>query len=340
MNPKVYIILVNYNGWKDTVECLESLLKLSFQNFQIVIIDNSPGTSSVDKICQWASTGLSIETNYIDLVMPSVEKPIEDFVQIDESEILKDHHSSKILLVKARNNKGFSHANNIGLKYALSQKGMSYAWLLNNDTVVARESLRHLVDTMDQGEKDIGILGAKVMEYDNAAMIQSAGGGKILKPFMYSRLIGAGQEDNGQFDVKDIKLDFVAGTSMFVRKTFLEEIGLLSEDYFLYFEEPDLSERAQSKNWRLGYCYSAKIHHKGGATTGGKGYSAKAKTSTAFSDYYFQRAKVLFAQKYYWYWLPTLYLSFAFVIFNRIRRGQFERISRLLRILLYPHRTY
>jgi GT2 family glycosyltransferase len=183
--------------------------------------------------------------------------------------------------------------------------------------------------------RTIGVAGAKVMEYIENSTVQSAGGGTLIKPIAYSRLVGAGQTDIGQFDFDNIKMDFVAGTSMLVRKEFLKEVGLLNEDYFLYYEEPDWAERGKRLEWRMGYCFKAIVYHKGGSTTGGKGYT-NIKDSTDVSDFYFQRAKILFTRKYYWYYLPILYLSFILVIFNRLRRRQFARIKFLIHILVNP----
>lgn len=338
--PKVYIIIVNYKGWEDTIECLESLLKLSYTNFQIVVIDNSPDLNSADKICEWAHQGLQVKSAFPDYIFPMSKKPC-DFAFIKESSFAQNNFSSKIILVKADQNNGFSQANNLGLKYALKASDFKFAWLLNNDTVVDPRSLLRLIECMSiSANRRVGILGAKVMEYENAEIIQSAGGGRLIKPIAYSKLIGAGERDDGQFDVSTMQLDFIAGTCMFVRKEFLTEVGLMGEEYFLYFEEPDWAERAKKFNWEIDYCYQAMVFHKGGASTGGKGYSSLTKGSTDFSDYYFQRAKILFTRKHYWYWIPSVYLSFVLVMLNRIKRGQFHRIKYLLAILINPFQKF
>lgn len=339
-NSKVYIVIVNYNGWKDTVECLESLLKLDYNNFQIIVVDNSKDYDSIKKIECWATNGCVIETQFKELVTPPVIKPFRSLIILDETSFLEQTYDEKILLVKAHTNNGFSAANNIGLRYALQRNDFLYAWVLNNDTVVEHSSLSTLLTFMENPRNSkTGIAGAKIMEYTEKGTVQSAGGGTLIKPVAYSRLIGAGQIDSKQFDVDNIRMDFVAGTSMFVRKEFLKEVGLLSEDYFLYYEEPDWAERGRRFNWQMGYCYKAIIYHKGGATTGGKGYK-KVKESTDISDFYFQRAKILFTRKYYWQYLPVLYLSFIIVIFYRLRRRQFSRIKFLLRILLNPNARF
>jgi GT2 family glycosyltransferase len=338
---KVYIVIVNYNGWKDTIECLESVLKSSYSNYQVIVVDNSANDESWNKIMEWASNSGVIETLFPEIILPLASKPFSSFRALDETELIRKQFSEKILLVKSKHNHGFSAANNIGLRYALQCNDFEYAWLLNNDTIVQSDTLQHLASYMsDKNASKVGILGSKVLEYFNSSIIQNAGGGKLYRPVAYSVLIGANAPDSGQYDVAHIPMDFVAGTSMFVRKQFLIEVGLLSEDYFLYFEEPDWAERGRKLGWQLGYCYLSKVFHKGGASTGGKGYSSAVKSSTSFSDYYFQRSKVLFTKKFYPFWLPVLYLSFVLVIFNRMRRGQFDRLKLLLSILIHPNKPY
>lgn len=339
-NAKVYIILVNHKNWEDTLECVESLLNSTYSNFQILIVDNSSTMEPLERIQQWARGNVPFRTAIPDLITRSVPKPFASFRSLKESQ-LGGVFDERVLLIKAQHNHGFSAANNVGLKYAMKCDDFEFAWVLNNDTVPDKDALKHLVSFMQRPEHSkLGMTGSKVMEYDRPKIIQSAGGGTMIKPLVYATLIGAGAEDQGQFDVDFLKMDFVAGTSMFVRKAFIREVGLMEEDYFLYCEEPDWAERGRKAGWELGYTHQAKVFHKGGAATGGKGYSAGPKSSTAFSDYYFQRSKILFTKKFHWYWLPILYLSFGLVIFNRIRRGQFGRLKLLVSIMLHPKRLY
>lgn len=339
--PKVYIVIVNFNGWRDTIECLESLLKLVYSNFQIIVVDNSTSSDSFHQINSWALQGAAITTAYPDLVFPESGKPLTSFVSVQEEQFMSKKLDEKIILVKAKENNGFAAGNNLALKYMLKFGDGQFAWLLNNDTVVAQSTLGALVTFMAKPENAaVGIAGGKVLEYSKKDVIQSAGGGVLIKPVAYSFLVGAGQTDSQQFDTDTINMDFVAGTSMFVRADFLSQVGLLNEVYFLYFEEPDWVVRGKRRGWKIGYCYQAKIYHKGGASTGGKGYSSDEQGSTPFSDFYFQRAKILFTRSYYYFWLPVVYLSFTLIIFNRIRRRQFDRVRLLISLIFHPHREY
>jgi len=319
---KVYIIIVNYNGWKDTIECLESLANLKYLHFQIIIIDNASQDDSVYQIQDWVR-----RNGVLDLIVSSS-------TSLNETQIATE----KILLIRSMTNLGFAGGNNIGVQFATSRDDADFIWLLNNDTVVEEFSLEHFIDYLDSNSEKVGIVGSKVMEYYNRNIIQAAGGGKFIKILGHSYLLG-GEKDEGQYD-KPVKIDYVHGASMFIPVSFIKDVGLMSEEYFLYFEELDWSKRGLRRGWKTGYAHRSVIYHKGGAsTTKGTTGSYLENSSTLFSDFYYQRSKILFTKKFYWFCLPTVYLSFLLTIANRIRRKQYNRIPMLLKLLFNPKST-
>jgi GT2 family glycosyltransferase len=134
--PKVSIIILNWNGLKDTVECLESLKKISYPNYEIIIVDN-------------ASIG-------------------------DDVNVLKKKYGSYIHIITNDRNYGFPEGCNFGARYALS-KGTDYLLFLNNDTIVDPEFLTEL-GKVAEGNPSIGILGSKVYYYFNPDTLQQIGG--------------------------------------------------------------------------------------------------------------------------------------------------------------------
>src|SRR5690606_22716185 len=103
--PKVYIVLLNYNGWKDTVECLESVFKLNYPNYQVIVVDNSPDDASISNIENWAS-GKSFEKIKSELkqfVYPLIKKPI-DYRIVSEEESTKGFYEENLLIIKADEN--------------------------------------------------------------------------------------------------------------------------------------------------------------------------------------------------------------------------------------------
>jgi len=317
-SKKVFIIIVNYNGFKDTIECIESVVNLKYQRFQIIIIDNASQDDSVNQIKNWAKY-----TGNLDMII-SNSNSLSRIKSADE----------KIILIHSLLNLGFAGGNNIGIQFAISREDGDFIWLLNNDTIVNELSLNHYIEYADSTPEKIGIIGCKIMEYYDRTIIQAAGGGKLIKPLGHSFLLGR-EKDDGQFD-KPVKIDYIHGASMFIPMGFIKDIGLMSEEYFLYFEELDWSERGKKRGWKTEYCYKSVIYHKGGASTGTPGSYLKKSLASSFSDFYFQRSKILFTKKFYWFYIPTVYLSFLLIFANRIRRKQINRIPQLIKLLLNP----
>ncbi len=344
---KAYIIIVNYNGWKDTIECLESVFKLEYNNFQVIVIDNCSLNGSFEKIKAWTLGNISVTVNnpaLQSLSMPPIAKPLpfSEYTQAEaeaNSSVIPD--PNPLILIQAYQNGGFSHGNNIGLRFALTKKDFDYVWLLNNDTVTDSGALHHLTNRMNayqQAGKKVGLIGGKVLYYDEPDVLQCVSGGTYNKWIAIPTPVGNNQKDNGQFDVEEVNTYLIMGACTLISRAFLEEVGLLGEDYFLYFEEQDLAERGRRKgNWQLGYAWQSKVYHKDGSSTGG----SKDKTKTSkLSDYYYSRSKILFTKKFYSFCLPTVYLSFIPIMINRMRRGKMNHIPLLLKLLLNPSKKF
>lgn len=332
---------MNFKGWRDTLECVESILTQTYTHYKILVVDNSPDNESTHNFKLWASGKLVIETKFVVSNSGTSKLLSSDWKIVSEAELYKLDVDVKLTWIKVGENRGFSAANNVAIRYVINTFPSDFIWLLNNDTVADTNALLFLVQSMmsDKNTKT-GILGCKVMEYEVDNVIQSAGGGFLVPFVCYPVLIGAGASDSGRYDRISSRMNFVAGTSMFVRTKFIKDVGLMNEKYFLYFEEPDWAVRGRRLGWKINYEHKSIVYHKGGSSTGGKGYSSGKNQSTEFSDFYFQRAKILFAFQYFWHWLPILYLTFFAVIFNRIKRKQFRRIKMLLLIMLNPKANY
>jgi hypothetical protein len=134
--PKVFIIILNWNGKDDTIECLESLKKIDYPDYKIVVVDNGSTDDSV--------------------------------------EIIPKRYFEQVAFIAAKKNFGFSGGNNIGIDYAL-KNGADYILLLNNDTIVEPDFLSELVQAAEENKK-VGILGPKILFYSNKNLIWSAGG--------------------------------------------------------------------------------------------------------------------------------------------------------------------
>jgi len=272
-SENVYIIIVNWNGWKDTIECLESVFRNDYPSYQVVVCDNGSQDGSLDKIKAWAAGDLKNdvprENPLYSLSNPPVAKPVffEEYTRSEAESRVKRSTNARLILIRIPSNLGFSGGNNVGLRYALSQDDFSYAWLLNNDVVIKPDALTHLVQRM-RDKKDAGMCGSTMPYYSQPETIWALGGGKYNKWTARSCNIGHLQPAQKTISREEVEasLDYLAGASMLVSRAFLHEIGLLSEDYFLFYEEPDWALRGKGK-YALAYAPESIVYHKVGAST-------------------------------------------------------------------------
>lgn len=327
---KVYIILVNYEAWRDTLECLESLYKLSHHNSQIIVVDNSETSESINQIKSWAlgASHKKVPTLHKRIVYPLQPKPIK-FKIISQKESESNFYDETVLIIKAQENRGFSAANNIGLRYAQRRNDFEYCWILNNDTVVDKNALSNQISELKRrkGER-IGILGSKLVEYYSPKKTQAIGG-SFNKKFYTTKHIGSGAPITTPKTAFK-KIDYVIGASMLVNKDFLDDVGLMNQAYFLYYEELDWTYRAKEKEWKIDWCDNSLVYHKEGASAGS---SMRAKTKSKMSDIIsFESRKIFFKTT------KGNQILFAcssiLMVVNRLRRFQFKTAYTFCKILI------
>lgn len=296
---KVYIVLLNYKNWEDTVECLLSLNNLKEAFFEVVVVDNASGNESLVAI---KSSLAGVKLNY------------------------------KINYLQAEHNGGFAKGNNIGINFALERGDGSYVWVLNNDTTVDEYSLKFLIEkafgNFQSGLK-IGVYGSKLRYYSQPEVLQAMGG-RYNKCLGTIKEIGNLELDKGQFDhCNDVNV--VIGAAMFLPSECLVDVGLLSEEYFIYFEEIDLVEKAKKMGWGVACVPESVVYHKQGMATNANGLDNLNKSK--LSDFFYFRNRLKVTYKFYPFYLPTVYLSYIFTAINRIRRGQWRRLWMLFKVL-------
>lgn len=313
---RVYIILVNWNGWQDTVECLASLLNLKYSNFRVVVCDNGSNDESFDQIKNWADDHTGSCAEY-----PRTYAEAGGALDVDPM----------LTLIRIEDNLGFAGGNNVGLRYALARGDAGFCWLLNNDTVVEPDTLTHLVARM-QEDPLVGMCGSSIYLYRDHARIHALGGGYYCRwiglPWHYGRFSSRGTVINQQ--QAETRMNYVEGASMLVSRQFIEQVGLLSEDYFLYFEEADWAIRAKDQ-FRLGYALQSVVYHKVG---GSIGTSSNPLRKSRICDYYNIRNRILFTRRYYPFALPTVYLLLVVEMLLRLLCGRWERAAMILKLML------
>ena len=236
-HTKVYIIIINFGKPEHTIECLQSIIDNNYAFFQTIVVDISNIDQSLDNLNAW------------------VEKK-------------KD---ARFTIIHENENKGFAFANNIGIKYSLKNEDCDYLWILNNDIVIEKESLTELIrfHKNEENNNKLGFVGSKLMDYTNQDIIQNIGG-TFNKWTGYSILKGMGEKDSSQYENINIDIDYVVGAAMFCNYSLIKKIGLMPEDYFLYYEDIDWCLSAQKAGYINSTCTNSIVYHKQGISTGAK----------------------------------------------------------------------
>ncbi|MFC1811500.1 glycosyltransferase family 2 protein [Thermodesulfobacteriota bacterium] len=345
-NVKVYIIIVNFNGWSDTIECLESVFRMNYNNYSVIVVDNASDDGSVEKIKMWATGKLNVWRSRRNVLRDKSFPPILKPISFVEHSFLVDGEGSNtvianlpkvdfsaeksFVLIESERNHGFSGGNNIGIRYASNIGDFQYIWLLNNDTVVNSNALTELVKRIRQKSK-VGFCGSTLLYYYNPKKIQALAGGTYNKWFACPNHIGSMQNADrhaGTIEVEK-RLFYIVGASLLVSKEVIDEVGLMSEEYFLYFEELDWVIRSRDR-FSLSYAPGSLVYHKVGASTG----ESEIRTNKSeLSDYYWTKNRLLLTRNHFPYALPTVYLSLLVAILNRIIRKQWDRVIMIMKIM-------
>lgn len=322
-----YIILVNWNGWRDTIECLESLLRLDDDNFRIIVCDNDSTDDSLHQIKAWAKGRVAVRPSNGELERfssPPIRKPVAFCEMTNGSsghgQIAPD---ARLILIQTGANLGFAGGSNVGLRFALGDPDCEFCWLLNTDTVVESDALAALRRTVER-TPDIGICGSLTLSYYSPKEVQALGG----KSYNYwtSRVRALPPTSVDQLPASPESIDFVNGASMFVTRRFLETVGLMEESYFLYFEELDWAMRSKGR-FLLGYAPDSIIYHKEGAQAGSN--SDRMKRSL-LSERFLTRNRVLFTRRYLPWMLPSVLTTVVLAAGYRLLRGDPTRARVML----------
>lgn len=260
---KISIVILNWNGYKDTLECLKSIRKLQIREFELelVVVDNASADKSIEKI-------MGNKLNKDVKVIGNIE------------------------------NLGFAGGNNVGMKYAI-EKGADFILVLNNDTTVKNNLIVELLDAAER-HKDAGILTPLIYFYPgfefhkerytktDAGHVIWAAGGMIDWDNVLASNFGVDDTDIGQY-ITEYERDFATGACMFIRREVIEQIGYFDEKYFLYLEDADYSVRAKRAGWKVIFVPEARIWHK---------VSQSSSIGGDLNDYFISRNRLLFGMRY------------------------------------------
>lgn len=257
----VYIVIVNWNGKEDTLECLRSLYAApaGLRAAGVIVVDNASTDDSV----------------------AAIKKRYPGVVVIPQS-----------------SNTGFTGGNTIGMKYAMDH-GASHVWLLNNDTTVAKDTLPQLIRSFEHPR--VGIAAPKIYfsagrefhhdryKHSERGKVLWYAGGLVDWANMYASHRGVDEVDRGQYN-REEETEFITGCSMCIKREVIEAVGYLDDRYFVYLEDLDYSLRTKRAGFSLMYTPKAVVWHKNAGST--------ARPGNMLHEYYLTRNRLLIGFTY------------------------------------------
>lgn len=285
MKPKIYILILNWNGWEDTLECLESVFRNTYPNYQVVVLDNGSTDDSITRILEWAEGKKSAPVRFAhgDLIAKPI--PIISYTREmaeyggspEEEQRVGNPAARALVIIQTGANLGFAGGNNVGIRYAVAH-GADYILLLNNDAFFrSSEALSVMVNFMERTPR-AGACGGRLF-YPDGSPQQSYGNFPAvlrilaylfpLYKFLPQRWFNSAKRSNvvPEDSVKvPIRIDWPSGACLMVRSKTIEDVGMPDEQYFLYMEETDWCFRMQAKGWDRYYLPQAEVTHAFGGS--------------------------------------------------------------------------
>jgi len=253
--PLVYIVILNWNGWQDTLECVRSLRRMKYHNWHSVIVDNGSTDCSVERLKE---------------TCPEVS------------------------ILETRRNLGFAAGNNAGIDFALKH-GADYVFVLNNDTTVFPDALTELVAFAEKNPRAALLgpridRSDREREWPIRRKLDLL---TLLCAFCpLRRIITRIPVVRGVFYCigrEPSAVQFLPGSALFFRAAALQEAGLFDESTFLDYEELIMAEKVRSAGHSAYFIPQATIWHKGSASASGlraKRYIENAKSEEYFFSHY------------------------------------------------------
>lgn len=316
---KLYILILNYNGYEDSIACLESILESEYKNFEILMVDNNSKDTSMEHLLTWVKES-TLPYSYYEFESLKVENNFT-------SEKIKN----PITFIQTGKNLGFAGGNNVGLLHIMKKGDYDAVWLLNPDTLVLPDTLEKLVTYAQNQPAQVGIMGTALLYHHAPEKLQALGA--AFNPFFATGRHILGHEPYTPETLKQFKMedvDMIIGASMLIRREVLEKVGLLEDKYFLYFEEIDYALRAKKAGYTLGLEPNSIVYHKEGASIN---QESAAQTVSNFSDFYAMRNRLLLTKKLHPQYLPTVVLGLLISSVIRLTRGEYSKSWMIIQII-------
>lgn len=240
---KVAVIVLNYKTGALAVRCLSSLIEDLDQSdcdYHIYMVDNcSP----------------------------------DDSATLLKNSITQNNWSPKVTFIEATKNGGYAYGNNLGIRAAIEHYDPDYLWLVNPDTRVLPNAAGALLNFLAE-HPQVGLCGSRLQDEDSTLQISAFRFPSLISEIIDYSQLGLLSRAFKNHNIlmppseSNIQTDWVAGASLMIRRAVFDSIGLMDENYFLYYEEVDYILTARRTGYRCWYVPSSRVIHMVGAATG------------------------------------------------------------------------
>ena len=189
----------------------------------------------------------------------------------------------QVKFIRSEENLGFAGGNNLGIKEATGD----YLFLVNNDTEFTAGLIEKLVAVMDS-KPEVGMISPMIKYYSDKNLIQYAGYTQMNYYTCRNSCIGLREKDTGQYNNITAPTAYCHGAAMMIRREAIEKAGLMSENFFLYYEEVDWCEHIKRAGYEAWVCTEALIYHKESVSVGKK---------SKLKEYFMNRNRILFVRR-------------------------------------------
>jgi GT2 family glycosyltransferase len=312
----VCAVVVNWNGWRDTLACLESLFSLRDAPLRVVVCDNGSTDDSRSELARY------LEERCRGWAAAPGEPGFDAATAAADSGVVAVH------LLPLPSNLGYAGGANAGIDWARQHWSPCGFWILNNDVEARPGALRALLAAHASVAR-AGVCGSVLLDWDAPDRVQAVAG-------VYRRWLGVGWHETrlpAEGGALSVDVDYPVGASMYVDAGFLDAVGLMDPGYFLYCEEMDWSERGRRLGYRSLVALGSRLRHKEGASTGSRG---GVRHKSLLSERYGVVNRLRITRKFWPHYLPLVWASLAVVIADRLLHGETERAALVLRLMFKP----
>jgi GT2 family glycosyltransferase len=312
--------VINWNGWRDTVVCLQSLFAVRHPSFQLVVCDNGSDNDSCERLAEWLRSREGAREG------PRVD--LDGGASVTRFDGSFGPASATVYLLGSTKNLGYAGALNRCMAWGRQALGARHFWLLNNDVRCDPQALSELA-AVAASDPAIGLVGSVLMDWDRPQSVQAVAGA-------YRRWLAVGAHTRrlpahaAAQPLMQADVDYPVGASMFVTDRFLQAVGPMDERYFLYYEEMDWAERGRRLGFRPAVALNSRIEHREGASTGSHG---GVRNKSLLSEHYGVVNRLRITRKFWPHLLPLVWASLWLVVADRLVHREFRRAALVLRLM-------